>query len=110
MAKRRGNRTKPAAAVAGAATVAVADSIVVRAAPYSIATSQARRVELNARNNAELRTNAQNILNMIQDSRPKNTSAAYEPKQKEFKDFCIQKQYHDVDTVTEDKLLLFLVE
>jgi len=110
MAKRRGNRTKPAAAVAGAATVAVADSIVVRAAPFSIATGQARRVELNARNNAELRTNAQNILNMIQDSRPRNTSAAYEPKQKEFKDFCIQKQYHDVDTVTEDKLLLFLVE
>ena len=89
MAKRRGNCTKPAAAVAGAVTVAVADLIVVCAAPYSIATGQARRVELNARNNAELRTNAQNILTMIQDSRPKNTLAVYEPKQKEFKDFCI---------------------
>ena len=47
---------------------------------------------------------------MIQDARPKNTSAAYEPKQKEFTAFCAQKQYHDGDTVTEDKLLLFLVE
>ena len=47
---------------------------------------------------------------MIQDARPKNTTAAYEPKQKEFRDFCKQKQYHDGDTVTEDKLLLFLVE
>jgi hypothetical protein len=31
-------------------------------------------------------------------------------RQKEFRDFCQQKQYHDGDTVTEDKLLLFLVE
>ncbi|KAH8657278.1 hypothetical protein BGZ61DRAFT_310526, partial [Ilyonectria robusta] len=49
-------------------------------------------------------------LSMIQDARPRNTVAAYEPKQKEFRDFCERKQYQDADTVTEDKLLLFLVE
>ena len=69
-----------------------------------------QRVELNARNNAELRANAQHILTMIQDTRPRNTSVAYEPKQKEFKDFCARKQYQDGETVTEDKLLLFLVD
>ncbi|KAL6410099.1 hypothetical protein AUP68_06510 [Ilyonectria robusta] len=47
---------------------------------------------------------------MIQDARPRNTVAVYEPKQKEFRDFCERKQYQDADTVTEDKLLLFLVE
>ncbi|KAK4233479.1 short-chain dehydrogenase [Achaetomium macrosporum] len=42
--------------------------------------------------------------------RPKNTASVYEPKQEEFREFCRRKQYCDGDTVTEDKLLLFLVE
>ncbi|KAK4243908.1 hypothetical protein C7999DRAFT_17800, partial [Corynascus novoguineensis] len=66
--------------------------------------------ERSAVNNAELRANAQSILSMIHEHRPKNTSLAYEPKQREFQDFCRRKQYEDGDTVTEDKLLLFLVE
>ncbi|OCK77125.1 hypothetical protein K432DRAFT_407599 [Lepidopterella palustris CBS 459.81] len=53
------------------------------------------RIKINVSNNAELRA-----------AQPKNTTLAYEPKQREFK----RKQYHDADTVTEDKLLLFLVE
>jgi len=61
-------------------------------------------------NNAELRANAQNILTMLKAARPKNTSSAYEPKQEEFRQFCRRKQYQDGETVTEDKLLLFLVE
>ena len=61
-------------------------------------------------NNAELRTNSQNILSMIRASRPKNTASAYEPKQEEFRQFCRRKQYQDGETVTEDKLLLFLVD
>ena len=61
-------------------------------------------------NNAELRANAQNILTMIKAARPKNTSSVYEPKQEEFQRFCRRKQYQDGETVTEDKLLLFLVE
>ncbi|RYP04774.1 hypothetical protein DL764_004243 [Monosporascus ibericus] len=72
--------------------------------------SSNNRLALNARNNAELRANAQKILSMIQDARPRNTLAAYEPKQQEFRSFCERKQYQDADTVTEDKLLLFLVE
>ena len=61
-------------------------------------------------NNAELRANAQSILSLIKDTRPKNTVSAYEPKQEEFQQFCKRKGYLDADTVTEDKLLLFLVE
>lgn len=69
-----------------------------------------RRPERAIVNNAELRANAQNILTMIKAARPKNTSSAYEPKQEEFRRFCQRKQYQDGETVTEDKLLLFLVE
>ena len=37
-------------------------------------------------------------------------SLIYDPKQREFQEFCWHKQYHDSNTVTEDKLLLFLVK
>ncbi len=50
------------------------------------------RIELNAINNAELRANAQNILTLTRAERPKSTSLAYEPKQKEF-------QVDDIDLV-----------
>ncbi|KAL2193260.1 hypothetical protein P885DRAFT_81341, partial [Corynascus similis CBS 632.67] len=69
-----------------------------------------QRVERYAANNAELRANARNILTMIHECRPKNTVSSYEPKQEEFREFCRRKQYSDGDAVTEDKLLLFLVE
>jgi hypothetical protein len=52
-----------------------------------LATSQSKRhsrVETNIINNAKLRANAQNVLALIQASRPKNTFLAYSPKQKEF--------------------------
>lgn len=61
-------------------------------------------------NNAELRANALSILNTIRGARPQNTALSYDSKQEEFRQFCLKKQYHDGDTVTEDKLLLFLVE
>src|SRR5438876_5254417 len=67
-------------------------------------------MEINSINNAELRMNAQRILSVIHSSRPQNTTSSYSPKQEEFKDFCRRKLYQDNDTVTEDKLLLFLVE
>ena len=91
-----------AGAGAGAGAVAVGDVIVVGGkAPQP----QRLGVERNAVNNAELRANAQNVLSMIHEYRPKNTSLAYEPKQAEFQDFCRRKQYHDGDTVTEEKLV-----
>ena len=97
-----------ARAGARAGVVAVGDVIVVGGgqAPQP----QRLGVERNAVNNAELRANAQNVLSMIHEYRLKNTSLAYEPKQEEFREFCRRKQYHDSDTVTEEKLLLFLVE
>jgi uncharacterized protein YciI len=61
-------------------------------------------------NNAELRANAQHVLASTRAARPKNTTRAYEPKQIEFQAFCRRKRYRDADTVTEEKLLLFLVE
>ncbi|KAK3902169.1 hypothetical protein C8A05DRAFT_34140 [Staphylotrichum tortipilum] len=61
--------------------------------------SRSRRASNATRStSAELRTNAQNVLSMIHEYRPKNTSLAYEPKQGEFREFC------------QEKLLLFLVE
>ncbi|OCK74796.1 hypothetical protein K432DRAFT_386604, partial [Lepidopterella palustris CBS 459.81] len=72
--------------------------------------SSPNRIKINVSNNAELRANAQSVLASTRAARPKNTTLAYEPKQREFKAFCQRKQYHDADTVTEDKLLLFLVE
>jgi hypothetical protein len=46
---------------------------------------QGGRAEINIANNAELRANAQYMLTMIRESRPKNTVLAYQPKQQEFK-------------------------
>jgi len=45
----------------------------------------------------------------IRATRPKNTHKAYKPKQKEFRKWCDGKQFHDKDTVTEHKLLLFII-
>jgi hypothetical protein len=73
-------------------------------------TQAAQRIRQNAMNEAELRANAQTILSVIHEARPKNTISAYAPKQQEFEDFCKRKQYSDGTTVTEEKLLLFLVE
>ena len=43
------------------------------------------RVKIDAANSAELRANAQDVLAFTRAGRPKNTSLAYDPKQKEFK-------------------------
>jgi len=75
-----------------------------------VADAPARRDEIDILNTAELRANSQKVLSLIHSKRPKNTMAVYMPKQREFQAFCQQKQYQDSDTVTEDKILLFLVE
>ena len=62
------------------------------------------------RNQAELRTNARNILDLTQAERPKNTDIVYIPKQEEFCQLCRCKEYYDGETITEDKLFLFLVK
>ena len=77
-------------------------------------TAAASRLKINVNidilNNAELRVNTQQILTVMRAARPKNTVRNYKPKQKEFQAFCRQKQYCDANTVTEEKLLLFLIE
>ncbi|OCK83452.1 hypothetical protein K432DRAFT_402057 [Lepidopterella palustris CBS 459.81] len=45
------------------------------------------RLEINATNDAELRANAQDVLAFTRAARPKNTTLAYDPKQREFKGF-----------------------
>jgi centromere DNA-binding complex CBF3 subunit-like protein/transcriptional activator of glycolytic enzymes GCR1 len=72
--------------------------------------SPSSRIERAAINNAELRTNSYKVRDIICAGRPKGTTLAYEPKQKEYRRFCDRKQYQDGDAVTEDKLLLFLIE
>jgi hypothetical protein len=42
------------------------------------------RVEIDIANNAELRANAQRVLHLTRAARPKNTSQAYDPKQREY--------------------------
>ena len=54
--------------------------------------------------------NAQRIFSIIAETQLEGTIAAYDPKQEEFQEFCHRKQYQDGETVTEEKLLLFLVE
>jgi hypothetical protein len=45
----------------------------------------ASRIEIDITNSAELRANAQRVLTLTRAARPKNTSLAYDPKQREFK-------------------------
>jgi hypothetical protein len=61
-------------------------------------------------NRAELRENTRPVHDMGSSTRAPNTTAAYVPKQEEFRQFCQRKQCVDGDTVTEDKLLLWLAE
>jgi hypothetical protein len=61
-------------------------SITITAAAAAVSTgSKLDRAEIDAANNAELRTNAQNILSTIHTYRPKNTKKTYDPKQRDFK-------------------------
>lgn len=42
--------------------------------------------------------------------RPQNTRAAYLPKEAAFQALYQAKQYHNYNTITEDKVLLYLME
>ena len=66
--------------------------------------------EINIMNNAELCVNSQSILIIICEFHLKNTTEAYKSKQKKFKLFYKKKQYQNDDTITENKLLLFLIK
>ena len=106
MARRR--RQNPAQAPASARTKPVL--LPTAAATAAAAAAAVAEREREIANQAELRANAYNVLSAIHMARPKNTIKEYRPKQIEFTRFCERKQYQDHDTVTEDKLLLFLQE
>ena len=112
MARRRRQTLAPApssattAATAATTTAAAATAIATEA----VEAEKARRIEIDIANQAELRANSRNVLSTIHMARPHNTTKEYKPKQVEFTQFCERKQYQDRDTVTEDKLLLFLQE
>jgi hypothetical protein len=120
VAKRRRSRRPAATSTTTNTTTNAADAD---------ANGDFQRAQINATNNAKLRANALSIHDDIQATRPKNTKRTYGPKQKEYqvrkfyllayvpkviyannvaKAFCKEKQFQDGDTVTEDKLLLFL--
>jgi hypothetical protein len=79
----KAKRRRTAAGDTTAPQPRVGDVITV-VSPADLSRQCVERAERNAANSAELRANAQNILAMIHDYRPKNTSSTYEPKQKEF--------------------------
>ena len=54
--------------------------------------------------------NAEKILKMRLEARPKNTDKNYIPKQDEFIAWALESNYPDRDTVTETKLMSFLEE
>ncbi|CAO3698212.1 unnamed protein product [Rhizopus stolonifer] len=59
-------------------------------------------------NNADIYSNMQSVMVNHAQSRPNNTTIAYEERQKSFKKWCIEtKKFDDGIIVTEGKLLLF---
>ena len=104
----------PARRRARAATTAASQQASTATAPTTAPTTAATaaddlsRADIDAVNRAELHANAQEVITTIHMERPLNTNNSYKPKQREFNEFCAAKQYHDGNTVTEEKLLLFI--
>src|SRR6266513_1518118 len=67
-----------------------------------------QRAQVDTINNTELCSNDQDVMMAIKVDMLKNTHKAYKPKQKEIRKWYDRKQFHDKDTVTENKLLLFI--
>jgi hypothetical protein len=82
------------------------------AAPKQLSSTSRLRINISHDiiNGADLQTNALQIVEETRAARPQNTVRNYAPKQLEFKAWCEQRQFSDRDTVTEQKLLLFLKE
>jgi hypothetical protein len=49
-------------------------------------------------------------LTQARETRPKNTNLSYDPKQKEWRDFCAEKGFEDGELVYENKVIWFLNE
>ena len=57
-----------------------------------------------------MRQGVENVQKEKLTNTPKATSKSYEPRQKQFKKWCHQKQFVDGELASEGKLLLFLQE
>src|SRR6516162_3763629 len=58
----------------------------------------------------ELFAHGARTLAQVRETRPKNTNRQYDPKQKEWRDFCAEKGLEDGELVYENKLVWFLSE
>ena len=58
----------------------------------------------------ELFAHGARALAQVRETRPKNTNRQYDPKQKEWRDFCAEKGFEDGELVYENKLVWFLNE
>jgi hypothetical protein len=65
---------------------------------------------IEAKNQADI-ASARYVANYHrQNDRPHNTKSNYSLKQRAWKDWCIDRGFQDLDTVTDGKLLLWLQE
>ena len=58
----------------------------------------------------ELFAHGAHVLTQVCETCPKNTNRQYDPKQKEWRDFCAEKGFEDGELVYENKLVWFLNE
>ena len=58
----------------------------------------------------ELFAHGARALAQARETGPKNTNLSYDPKQKEWRDFCAEKGFEDGELVYENKVIWFLNE
>ena len=85
------------------AATAVTTFLPVPAAPASA-------VEHRAALDVELFAQGARALAQARETRPRNTNKTYDPKQKEWQQFCAEKGFEDGELVCENKLIWFLNE
>ena len=69
-----------------------------------------RVAERRAALDVELFTQGARALAQACETRPRNTNKTYNPKQKEWREFCADKGFEDGELVCENKVVWFLNE
>ncbi|KAK7179070.1 hypothetical protein PSPO01_14853, partial [Paraphaeosphaeria sporulosa] len=75
-----------------------------------VPTAPASAVEHRVALDVELFAQGGRALEQARETRPKNTNKTYDPKQKEWQQFCAEKGFEDGELVCENKLIWFLNE
>jgi len=68
------------------------------------------RINREARNQADIASAISKAHFVSQNNRPKSTKIAYNSKQKAWKDWCMRREFDDLDTMSPSKLILWLQE